>query len=174
MSSSSSGTAAPSGTGQTNAPVSIHVDPTTMVALMAQKAGDDEAARELMASGPATHHIKLELSDVPLLDLRSRLGTTSFLDEYQLTLTPADVRSPLQGELHVEVIKQSWPDLHSVSLSTALGSQVEIKDGTGASYSVDLTQDIKLKSFTLEGTLTTDFSSHSPQMSGEISLKWEF
>lgn len=174
MSSQASGTTAPSGSGQVTVPVTMEVDPTTAAALMAQKAGDDQAAGDLMASGPATHRIKLELADVSVADLRSRMGTTSFLDDYQVTLTPSDVRSPLQADVHAEIIKQTWPDLHSVSLSTALGTQMELTDGSGATYSLDLTQDVKVKSVTLEGTLSTDLSSGSPRMSGQLSLKFEF
>jgi hypothetical protein len=172
--SNTSGTTAPSGTGQKSASFTVEVDPATMAALTAQKAGDDQAAHDLMTSGPATHQIKLELSDLTWAEVHSRLGSTTFLDDYQATLHPADVKSPQQAEVHVEVIKQTWPDIHSVSLSTALGGQMQITDGSGNSYSMDVTQDVKFKSFTLEGTVTTDFSSGSPKMSGEVSLKIEW
>jgi hypothetical protein len=61
-----------------------------------------------------------------------------------------------------------------VALTTGLGGDIDIKDGSGATYKIDATQDVKFKSLTFEGTVTTDFSSSSPNVTGTFSVKYEF
>ncbi len=42
------------------------------------------------------------------------------------------------------------------------------------SEKLDIKQDVKFKQATLEATLTTDFSSGSPQVTGTVGLKFSF
>jgi hypothetical protein len=164
----------PTGTGEKNASISLQIDPAAFEQLLESKAAGDESAKSTAKSGSAKHQIKLQLSDLTWANVHSSLGTTYFLDNFSATLTPESSSSPLQSDIHAELIKQKWADIGSLALTTGLGGDIDIKDGSGATYKIDATQDVKFKSLTFEGTITTDFSGSSPNVTGNFSVKYEF
>jgi hypothetical protein len=173
MSDTSSHTA-PTGTGEKNASISLQIDPVAVEQLLDSKVPGDEEAKAGAKSGAAKHEIKLQLSDLTWAEVHSSLGTTYFLDNFSATLIPAEANSPLQADVHADLIKQKWADIGSLALTSGLGGEIDLKDGSGATYKIDVTQDVKFKSLTFEGSVTTDFSGSSPNVTGNFTIKYEF
>ncbi len=172
----SSGGSTPSGSGHHHADVSVNLDPMAFEELMEKhSAGEDkEEAKTEAKAGTAAHQLSIDVSGMTWAEVQSKLGTTDFLPDIKASLTPQQANNQLQADVHADLIQQKWAEIGGVALTTGLGGDLVYTDKNGMSEKLDIKQDVKFKQATLEATLTTDFSSGSPQVTGTVGLKFSF
>lgn len=168
----------PSGTAETpsnHAKLEVNLDPTAIAELVGKHGADaSEETKSAAGSSSATHDLSIKVSDMTWGEFQSKVGTTNFLSEADVSLTPASGTDPLHANLHADLIKQNWGQIAGVGLATDLSGGVKWTDGKGVGENFSVEQDVKFKSATLTGTVTTDFSSGTPSVSGTVGLKLEF
>jgi hypothetical protein len=169
---------APSGTAETppgHAQVSLNLDPTAIAELVGKHAADaTDDAKQAASTSKVTHDLSLTVSDMTWGDFKSSLGSTSILSSASVSLTPASGSDPLEAGLHADLIKQNWGTIFGAQMTTDISGGVKWTDGKGVGENFTVEQDIKFKNATLTGSVTTDFSSGQPQVTGSVGLKLEF
>ena len=126
------------------------------------------------ALGQSTQLLEIDLTGVRLADFHSSLGTTEFLSNSKLTLSIINQSHDLQGTAHIDLIKQSWPEIgHNIKMSTALGNELVYTDPSGATGTVNLTHDVEFgPDSKIEIQITTDMQTG--QTSGTVGFKYTF
>ncbi len=164
----------PSGSGEKNFELKLDIDPSVIAAMLAhhQITNDDQRFADLQ--GHSLHLVSVDISGITLAELRSRIGTTEFLPSFNASLVPGDSNNELQTQLHADLIKQTWSQLGRVSLETGLAGELDYQHSSGTSAKLELDQDVKFSSATIEAKLVTDLSSPQPKVEGTVSLKFTF
>jgi hypothetical protein len=100
------------------------------------------------------------------------LGTTEFLSNSKLTLSILNQSHDLQGTAHIDLIKQSWPDIgDGIKMSTAIGQELSYTTHEGAAATVGLTHDVELgPGSKLEIQITTDMKTG--ETTGTVGFKF--
>ena len=126
------------------------------------------------ALGQVTQLIEVDLDGLKLPDFHSSIGTTNFLDGSKVTLSIVNQSHDLQGTAHVDLIKQSWPDIgHHIKMSTALSNELVYTNPDGVTGTVGLTHDVEFgPGSKLEIQLTTDLKTG--ETTGTVGLKYNF
>lgn len=165
----------PSGTGAAkHATVSVNLDPTAIEELLAKQPTASEEEKSKAKTSTVTHQLSIDVSGMTWGEVQSSLGSSDFLSDAKVSLTPADAKTPLEADLHADLLKQHWSQIGGLDLTTTLGGDVNYTDHKGAGAMLDLKQDIKFKNATIEGTITTDFSGGTPKVTGQVGLKFDF
>jgi hypothetical protein len=147
---------APSGTGQKSGMIELKLEPDTD------------------ALGQSTQLLEIDLTGVKLADFHSSLGSTEFLSNSKLTMSIINQSHDLQGTAHIDLIKQSWPDIgHNIKMSTAIGNELVYTSPEGATGTVGLTYDVEFgPDSKLEIQITTDMTTG--QTTGTVGFKYTF
>lgn len=126
------------------------------------------------ALGQSTQLLEIDLTGVKLSEFHSSLGTTEFLSNSKLTMSIINQSHDLQGTAHIDLIKQSWPDIgHNIKMSTALGNELVYTSPEGVTGTVGLTHDVELAPGSkIEIQITTDMQTG--QTSGTVGFKYAF
>ena len=126
------------------------------------------------ALGQSTQLLEIDLTGVSLPDFHSSIGTTEFLANSKLTLSVINQSHDLQGNAHIDLIKQSWPDIaHHIKMSTAIGNELVYTTPDGTAATLNLTHDVEFGPDTkLEIQITTDMTTG--QTSGTVGFKYTF
>lgn len=162
-------------TGDGHAKLEVNLDPTAIEELVGKHAADASSdAKEAASKSSVTHDLSIKVSDMTWGELQSKLGSTNFLSEADVSLTPASGTDPLHADLHADLIKQNWGSIAGGNLTTTLSGGLKWTDGSGVGGDVAIENDMKIGSAILTGTITTDFSSGTPAVTGQVGLKMEF
>lgn len=126
------------------------------------------------ALGQSTQLLEIDVSGLKLCDFHSSLGTTEFLANQKLTVSIVNQSHDLQGTAHIDLIKQSWPDIAGgIKMSTAIGSELTYTTPDGKQATLVLTHDVELAAGSkLEVQITTDMTTGAT--SGTAGFKFNF
>lgn len=176
MSDEDSGSAAHDSGDKKKLSVELDVPAEAIQELVEKKASSaSQEEKDKAAKSTATHDISLKVTDTSWAEFQSKLGKTDFLDSGELSLTPASGTDPLHADLHLDLIKQQWTTIGGITATTDLSGGLKVTEGKGVGGDFKVEQDIKYKSISLTGSITTDLGSGSkPSVSGEVGLKFEF
>ena len=124
------------------------------------------------ALGQSTQLLEFDVSGLKLPELHSGLGQTSFLDTPKLTISIINQSHQIQGNAHIDLIKQSWPDIaHGIKMSTAFGTELQYTTHSGEQANLVLTHDVELaEGSKLEVQITTDMSTGAT--TGTVGFKF--
>ena len=164
----------PTGTGEKHTTFTLSFDEAAIEELLKNSSASNEDKQAAKSSGSASHKLTADLSNLTWMEFTNKVGTTSFIPDLKVTLTPENGQSPLQLDLHADLIKEKWADFGSVSLTSGLGGDLDYKDGNGVSGKLDVSQAIKFKKATFEADIKTDFSTPSPQTTFSGKFSYEF
>jgi hypothetical protein len=170
------GTAAHDDSSKKKLSVELDVPAEAVKDLIDKKASNaSQEEKDKASTSKATHDISLKVTDTSWAEFQSKLGKTDFLDSGELSLTPASGTDPLHADLHLDLVKQQWTTIGGITATTDLTGGLKVTDGKGIGGDFKVEQDIKYKSISLTGSITTDLGSGSkPSVSGEVGLKFEF
>ena len=169
MSDTSQGT--PSGSGEKKGQFSVTVDPAALEQLINGHPSGSEDDKQAAKSGSSTHLLTIDVSGLTWAEVHSVLGSSDFLTGAKLTITPLQKTNDLQGDVHIDLLKQTWPSVGPVILQTGLSGDLEYSEHGGGSGKLDLTQDVKLSDATLELEVTTGTNG---EVSGSVAFKYSF
>ena len=126
------------------------------------------------ALGQSTQLLEIDLTGVKLSELHSSLGSTEFLSNSKLTLSIINQSHDLQGTAHIDLIKQSWPDIgHNIKMSTAFANELVYTSPDGVTGTVGLTHDVEFgPDSKLEIQITTDMTTG--ETTGTVGFKYSF
>jgi hypothetical protein len=171
MSDSTEEKPAPSGTGEKHADVNISLDPQAIENLVENHSSSDTEAKTASKSGTATHQLSIDVSGMTWGQVQEKFGTTTFLPEVKASLTPGTSSTPLQADLHAQLIEEKWADFDGIGLKTIVGGDLKYNDDKlGGDVTVE--QDVTFKQATLSATVTTDFATGA--VSATAGFKFSF
>ncbi|HET6917112.1 MAG TPA: hypothetical protein VFH56_13550 [Acidimicrobiales bacterium] len=126
------------------------------------------------ALGQSTQLLEIDVTGLKLSELHSSLGSTEFLSNSNLTVSIINQSHDLQGTAHIDLIKQSWPDIgHNIKISTALGNELVYTSPDGVTGTVGLTHDVEFgPDSKLEIQITTDLTTG--ETTGTVGFKYSF
>lgn len=160
------------GEGEKQVTIHVDIDPATVAKVMANHppTHDEQRADEVM--GKSTHLISVDLTGHTLGELHTKVGTTEFLPALNLSLVPGDVNNELQGQVHADVIKESWTQIGGVVVTTGIGAELDYQHSSGVAAKLDVNNEVRFKSCTLTATVTTDLSGSQPHVEAVVGLKF--
>lgn len=146
----------PSGTGQQAGTFQLKLEPDTD------------------ALGQSTQLLEIDLTGLKLSEFHSSLGTTEFLSNSKLTVSIINQSHDLQGTAHIDLIKQSWPDIgYNIKMSTAFSNELVYTGPEGTTGTVGLTHDVEFgPDSKLEIQITTDMTTG--ETTGTVGFKYSF
>lgn len=160
------------GEGEKQVTIHVDIDPAVVAKVMSNHPPSHEEQRVDEIQGKSTHLVSADFTGLTLAEIHTKLGTTEFLPSYNVSLVPGDVKNELQGQVHADVIKESWTQIGGVTVTSGIGAELDYQHSNGMAAKLDLNNEVRFKSCTFTATVTTDLSGSQPHVEAVVGLKF--
>jgi hypothetical protein len=160
------------GEGEKQVTIHVDIDPAVVAKVMADHPPSHDEQRADEALGKSTHLVSVDVTGLTLAEVHSKVGTTEFLPSLNVSLVPGDVKNELQGQVHADIIKESWAQIGGVTVTSGIGTELDYQHSNGMAAKLDLNNEVRFKSATFTATVTTDLSGPQPHVEAVVGLKF--